>query len=64
MIQKIDSEVYSNSCTNSYHDVTFFKVDRILQKIKIWICQERHMTFLRNEKIFKFNLKNNIFNTF
>ena len=38
-------------CTNTHHDVTDLAYSEIVENIKIWISQERNITFPQNKKL-------------
>ena len=63
-IQKIYSKMVSASCTDTHHDVITFKVDRMVENIKIWISPEQSVAFPWNWKNFLLCLKDYIFRNY
>ena len=59
MIQKIYSKMFSSLCTKSYHDVTTFEDDGIVEEnAKNTISEERTLAFWWNQKIVIIKLYN------
>ena len=59
MIQKIYSKMFSNLCTKSYHAVTTFEDDGIVEEnAKNTISEERTLAFRWNQKIVIIKLYN------
>lgn len=43
--------MHSTLSANTYYDVKAIKVHEMVQNIKIWVCQEREVTFSENENL-------------
>ena len=57
MVQKIYSKMYLVSCTNTHRDVTGSVNHGMAKNTKTWICWERNIIFLRNEKVLNLCLR-------
>ena len=57
VFQKIYSEIYVVSCTNTHRDVTDFINHGIVKNTKTWISWGRNIIFRRNKKILNLCLK-------
>ena len=61
---KVHWKTFSTSCANTYHDVTTFGIDAMVENMKNGISQEWIMIFPRDEKIFKLYLEGYIFRSY
>ena len=61
---KVHWKTFSTSCANTYHDVTTFGIDAMVENMKNGISQEWIMIFPWDEKIFKLYLEGYIFRSY
>ena len=57
IFQKLWSEMYSPSCTNTDHDTTIFEVDGMAWNIKNWISPEWNRIFHEIKEFLNLALK-------